>query len=189
MKYLHVLLVMSIVWITFSCSNPTAVTGGEPKPPKWLDVSYEINSIPAVGKKGNIKFQFVVTGNKDTALEVYSGEDTVNYMRISLKTPYAQNKETIVEGDSTWEGNIVHLDTIKFKTEFTPIKTDYVYFTLNGGYREFDWKVDVYVGFYIEKNGELESYYGNPNPNIRFPGPLYCNLYINTETGDSYLEY
>ncbi|MCP5061041.1 MAG: hypothetical protein GY936_01065 [Ignavibacteriae bacterium] len=185
----NLFLKIFLVLLFFSCSNPiTTDTGGEPVLPRWVELSVNIDSLPAEKKTGSLQFQFIVTGDGDKMPVAFETKDTVNYIRISFHPDPGQQRTTIIKGDSLWEGNISFLDTISLKTQFLPMKTTYVYSSHNGEYREFDWAVNILVGYYIEDKGSLVGYGGNPDPSMPLNNPTYATLNINTKTGDTYLK-
>lgn len=186
MKKIMAFLSVCIALNFLSCSEPTSTdTGGDPNPPRWVEMSVKIDSLPAVGKTGSFQFQFIVTG-EDNGLPFYSDtNNTVNYIRISFYPDPGRQRYTTMTGDTLWEGKVSFLDTINLTTQFTPEKTSNIYFTIDGGYREFDWAVDILIGYYhLNESGELIPIFGNPG----FNNAQYGYIYVNTITGDVYIQ-
>jgi hypothetical protein len=189
MKKVIFLIFTSITFFYYSCSEPITPDNGAPTPPLWLDLSVKIDSLPSVNKTGSIKSTFVVKGLGDKMPVFYDSlqntNDTLNYIRISFK-PVGGERFTIMTGDTTWEGKVSYLDTIVLNTQFKPLQTPY--WTLaDGGYREFNWWVDFLIGFYYKnENGNLIVFWGNLNPSLS--NPKYATLFVNTNSGDTFLK-
>lgn len=186
MKKIIAFLSVYIALTYLSCSEPTSTDkGGDPNPPRWVEMSVKIDSLPAVDKTGIFQFQFIVTG-EDNGLP-FSSEtgDSVNYIRVSFYPDLSGQRFTTMSGDTLWEGKVSYLDTIKLTTLFTPKKTPKNYFTTVGGYREFDWAVSILIGYYyLNESGDLIPIYGNPG----FNNAEYGFIYVNTKTGDVYIQ-
>ncbi len=186
-KIIAFLFSVYIGLICLSCSEPVSTDkGGEPNPPRWVEMSVKIDSLPAVGKTGSFQFQFIVTGEDNRLPSSSETSDTmVNYIRFSFYPDPGRQSFTAMSGDTLWEGKVSYLDTIKLTTHFTPEKTTNIYFTLDGGYREFDWAVGILIGYYyLNESGDLIPIYGNPG----FNNAPYGYIYVNTKTGDVYIQ-
>lgn len=189
MKKLIAFVAICGILFFVSCSEPISTDkGGEPNPPRWVELAVKIDSLPAVGKTGSMQFKFIVTGKGDKLPVAYETGDTMNYIRISFKPDPGRQRFTIMSGDTLWEGKVSFLENITLNTQFKPLKTSNIYFTLDGGYREFDWAVYILIGYYHQKaSGELIApFMGNLDP--PFNNPEYAYLYINTKTRDTYIK-
>lgn len=183
MKNLIIIIGFVVGLIFQSCSEPTTPdNGGEPTPPRWIDLSVKIDSLPAVNKTGSIQSTFIVKGLGDKMPVFYDSlqntKDTLNYVRISFNPDPGGERFTIMSGDTAWEGNVSFMDTIVLNTQFKPTKTPY---WTTDGYREFNWLVNYMVEFFYRQNsGNLRGMGGY--------GLAYATLFINTETGDTFLK-
>ena len=163
-----------------SCSVPTTPDkGGEPTPPSWVDLS--------VNKTGSIKTTFIIKGLGDKMPIFYDSvqntKDTLNYIRISFNPDPGGERFTIMSRDTTWEGKVSFMDTITLNTQFKPTKTPY---WTTDGYREFNWFVNILIGFfYQDPSNNLIAFWGNLNPSLK--DAPYATLYINTNSGDTFL--
>lgn len=181
MRELVGFVIFAITILCQSCSKPTSTdTGGEPRPPRWVELAVTVDSLPAPNRTGSIQFQFVATGEGDRMPVRYDTGDTVNYIRISFRPDLG----TTMSGDTSWSGRVQHLDTLRLRTQFTPGATTFRYLEwVNGVLREFDWAVQIRVGYYIlYPDGTLFPYFGNLPP---LDNPEYATFYVNTQTGDT----
>lgn len=189
MKNLIIIIGFVVGLIFQSCSEPTTPdNGGEPTPPRWIDLSVKIDSLPAVNKTGSIQSTFIVKGLGDKMPVFYDSlqntKDTLNYVRISFNPDPGGERFTIMSGDTAWEGNVSFMDTIVLNTQFKPTKTPY---WTTDGYREFNWVVEFLIGFYYKNDsGRLIAFWGNLNPSLS--NPQYAALFVNTNTGDTFLK-
>lgn len=183
MKNLIIIIGFVVGLIFQSCSEPTTPdNGGEPTPPRWIDLSVKIDSLPAVNKTGSIQSTFIVKGLGDKMPVFYDSlqntKDTLNYVRISFNPDPGGERFTIMSGDTAWEGNVSFMDTIVLNTHFKPTKTPY---WTTDGYREFNWLVNYMIEFFYRQNsGNLRGMGGY--------GLAYATLFINTEIGYTFLK-
>ncbi|MEP0860259.1 MAG: hypothetical protein HRF52_02340 [Ignavibacterium sp.] len=191
MKNLIIIIAFVVGLFIQSCSEPTTPdNGGEPTPPRWIDLSIKIDSLPAANKTGSIQSTFIVKGLGDKMPVFYDSlqnkKDTLNYIRISFNPDPGGERYTIMSGDTAWEGKVAFLDTIVLNTQFKPLKTPY--WTIAGSdLREFNWVVDFIIGFYYKNaNGDLIVFWGNLDPSLS--NPQYATLYVNTNNGDTFLK-
>lgn len=188
MKAFVLFIVVCLTFFSLSCTKhiPTDI-GGEPTPPKWVELSFNIDSIPAVNKTGKIQFQFIVTGISGRLPVAPNNIDSMNYIRISFLPDPGRTRYTELGGDTIWAGKVSYLDKISLNTCFTSSKTTFIYGTTIGGYRVFDWAVCIQIGYYhIDENGIIRNgFWGSLDP--PFNNPTYGTLYINTKTFDWHL--
>lgn len=162
-------------FVFLSCSKHTPTdSGGEPTPPKWVEVSVFVDSLSSSDKSVIMKFTVVATGDSGELVKINDGRDTLNYLWISLHPD-----SSIVLGSTKWEGKVKYLDTIRLTNTFTPLKTSFIYTDYSTGkLREFDWKVDLWVEYgYYDSSGILQAFHTLQG---------YSTTYLNTETGDSF---
>lgn len=189
MKTLIIIIALVVGLFFQSCSEPTTPdNGGEPTPPLWIDLSIKIDSLPAANKTGSIQSTFIVKGLGDKMPVFYDSlqntKDTLNYIRISFNPDPGGERYTIMSGDTAWEGKVAFLDTIVLNTQFKPTKTPY---WTTDGYREFNWVVDFLIGFYYKNDSDnLTAFWGNLNPSLS--NPKYATLFVNTNSGDTFLK-
>jgi len=168
-----------------SCSKPTSTdNGGQPTPPRWVELAITVDSLPAPNTTGSLQFHFTVTGEGDRMPTRHDTGDTVNYIRISFLPDPGRDRSTTMCGDTLWEGTVQHLDTLSLHTQFTPGQTTFIYGEWSGGtLREYDWAVVASVGYYIlYPDSSLFPFYGNLPPT---PNPPYATFFVNTQTGDT----
>lgn len=185
MKYFLVFLISSSSLIYGSCSKPTSTdTGGAPAPPRWVELAVTIDSLPAPYRTGSFGFQFLVTGEGNRMPVRNDTGDTVNYVRIVFKPDPGRQRQTTMSGDTLWGGQVHHLDTLRLATQFTPGATTLIYSEwLNGTLHEFDWAVQIQIGYYIlYPDSVLFPFFGNPPP---MENPTFATFYVNTQTGDT----
>ncbi len=179
MNKILILFISSIFCIILSCSDPVSTGDGAPMAPPWVEITAVVDSIPSVGQTGGVHFQIIVVG-KNGSLPLLTDKDTVNHINVSFLNE-SKTRKTIISGDTAWSGVVSIDDTISLNTQFTPIKTSFVYCTFEGGYREFDWMIELIISYRIlYDNGTFNT------PNIGAPPSAL--LYVNTITGDTFLD-
>ncbi len=185
MKQFLLFLISSSCVFCNSCSKQSSTdTGGAPAPPRWVELAVAIDSLPAPNRTGTIRFQFLVTGEGQRMPTRNDTGDTVNYVRITFKPDPGRQRFTTMSGDTLWIGRVHHLDTLRLATQFTPGTTTFIYSQwVNGALQEFDWAVQIQIGYYIlYPDGVLFPFFGNPPP---MENPTYATFYVNTQTGDT----
>ncbi len=190
MKNLIIIIALVVGLFFQSCSELTTPdNGGEPRPPRWIELTVKIDSLPAVNKTGSIQSTFIVKGLGDKMPVFYDSlrnTKTLNYIRISFNPDPGGERYTIMSGDTAWEGTVSFMDTIVLNTQFKPTKTPY-WTAAGDDLREFNWLVEFLIGFYYkDSSGNLTAFWGNLDPSLR--NPRYAILYVNTETGDTLLD-
>jgi hypothetical protein len=181
MRDFLVVIIASSTFFCQSCSKQTATDiEGEPTPPRWVEVTTTIDSIPAHGRTGSIQFHFIVSGSSN-AMPVTSAGDTLNRIRISLQPDPGRERNTMMSGDTLWEGNVRHRDSINLRTQFTPGTTTFIYSEwVNGALHEFDWAVRFVIEFYHQRRDSSligMGGYGMP----------YGSFNVNTQTGETFI--